>query len=306
MRSPFRHSPRATTHHTAEDSVPEQPMSDLVGSPTPSQTAPQSRHAHRFRIALVSLFAVGLVSLGAALWLSSGGRSGNSGGDWSAFNPSQSGLAGAQEIADFVAPLYRASPANQLAVVTAVNLNNPNNPLQVVVPASSSTSSSASSLLPLPANSTVVYNLCGQGSSDCSIGVGAPSSSRLLLLRREALEMALYSFKYLSGISTVVAILPPGHTVQGCTGICPKPQTTQQTKPVSLALAFDRKELQPWLNHPLRDTLPEDLPPTVSQMPNAPEAELVSVITAHGLFQERSEQGQDGSSVIVLSPMPPQ
>jgi hypothetical protein len=259
-------------------------------------------------VALVSLFAVGLVSLGAALWLSSGGRSGNSGGDWSAFNPSQRGLAGAQEIADFVAPLYRASAANQLAVVTAVNLNNPNNPLQVVVPASSSssTSSSANSLLPLPANSTVVYNLCGQGSSDCSIGVGAPSNSRLLLLRREALEMALYSFKYLSGINTVVAILPPGHTVQGCTGICPKPQTTQQTKQVSLALAFDRKELQPWLDHPLRATLPEDLPPTVSQMPNAPEAELVSVITAHGLFQERSEQGQDGSSVIVLSPMPPQ
>jgi hypothetical protein len=75
---------------------------------------------------------------------------------------------------------------------------------------------------------------------------------------------------------------------------------------VSLALAFDRKELQPWLDHPLRETLPEDIPPTVSQMPSAPEAELVSVITAHGLFQERTEQGQDGSSVIVLSPMPPQ
>ena len=41
-------------------------------------------------------------------------------------------------------------------------------------------------------------------------------------------------------------------------------------------------------------------------MQSAPEAELVSVITAHGLFQEKTEQGQDGSSVIVLSPMPPQ
>ena len=35
-------------------------------------------------------------------------------------------------------------------------------------------------------------------------------------------------------------------------------------------------------------------------------AELVSVITAHGLFQERTQQGQDGSSLVVLSPMPPQ
>ena len=308
MRNPLRR----TAHHTAEDSVTDPSLPDVVAPPAPNQESAPMRHAHRFRVGLVVLFVVGVASLGVALWLSSGGRTGGSNGDWSTFSPTQSGLAGAQEIADFVAPLYRATPASQLAVVTAVNLNNPNNPLQVVVPGSSSSgssgsgSSSANSLLPLPPDSTLVYNLCGQGSGDCSIGVGTASSNRLLLLRREALELALYSFKYLGGYNTVVAILPPGHTVQGCTGICPKPQSSTQTKPVSLALAFDRKELQPWLDHPLRETLPEDLPPTVSQMPGAPEAELVSVITAHGLFQERTEQGQDGSSVIVLSPMPPQ
>ena len=36
------------------------------------------------------------------------------------------------------------------------------------------------------------------------------------------------------------------------------------------------------------------------------EAELVSLITAHGIFQEHVEQGQDGSSVVVLTPLPPQ
>ena len=104
----------------------------------------------------------------------------------------------------------------------------------------------------------------------------------------------------------MVAILPPGHTVQGCTGICAKPQEKTVTKPLDIALAFDRAELGPWLAHPLRSTLPEDLPPTVSQMPNAPEAELVSIITAHGLFSEQTEQAQDGSTVIALSPLPPQ
>jgi len=259
---------------------------------------------------LIGLFAVGLASLGVALWLSSGGRT-SSTSDWSAWSPQDTGLAGAQEIADFVAPYYRATPSDQLAVVTAVNLNSPTNPLQVVIPAATSSSSASGSaatsqLVPLPANSTIVYNLCGEGSGDCSIGVGTPSSARLLLLRREALELALYSLKYLSGIDNVVAILPPGRTVQGCTGICPKLQTKPTVKPVDLALAFDRQELQPWLDHPLRATLPEDLPPTVDEIKNAPEAELVSVITAHGLFQERTEQAQDGSSVIVLSPMPPQ
>jgi hypothetical protein len=253
---------------------------------------------------VAGLLAFGFASLLAAVILSSGGGRGSGGGSsWSTWQPADGGLAGAQEIADFVSPYYRASPANQLAVVTAVNLNNGANPLQVAVPASGSASGG---LLPLPASSTIVYNLCGVGSHDCSIGVGAPSSSRLLLLRREGLELALYTFKYLPGIQSVVAILPPGHTVQGCTGICAKPQEKLTTKPVDIALAFGRSELEPWLAHPLRTTLPELIPPTVSQMSNAPEAELVSIITAHGLFSERSEQAQDGSTVLALSPMPPQ
>ena len=242
-------------------------------------------------------------ALGAALILSStGGRSTAGGGDWWTFSPSGGGLAGAQEIADYVAPYYRTSPSDQLTVVTAVNLSSPSNPLQVAVPASGK----SGGLVPLSPSSTIVYNMCGTNSSNCSIGVGQASAARLLLLRREALELALYTFKYLGGTDSVVAILPPGHTLQGCTGICPKPQTSTTTKPLNVALAFARSELQPWLSRPLRNTLPETLPPSVSQMQSAPEAELISIITAHGLFAEHTEQGQDGSTVIVLSPLPPQ
>jgi hypothetical protein len=252
---------------------------------------------------IAGLLALGAASLAAAVVLSSsGGRAGTGRSTWSAWRPADGGLAGAQEIADFVAPYYRATPADQLAVVTAVNLNSSSNPLQVAVPAVGG----SGGLVPLPASSTIVYNLCGVGSRDCSIGVGMPSSSRLLLLRREGLELALYTFKYLPGIQSVVAILPPGHTVQGCTGICAKPQEKLVTKPVDIALAFDRSEMAPWLAHPLRATLPELVPPSVSQMSNAPEAELVSIITAHGLFAEQTEQSQDGSTVMALSPLPPQ
>jgi hypothetical protein len=267
------------------------------------EQAPRVAGSGRFRWALIGLLALGVCALGAALALSStGGRNSSSGGDWSSFSPSDGGLSGAQEIADYVAPYYRATPSDQLAVVTAVNLNNPSNPLQVAVPASGN----SGGLVPLSSSSTIVYNLCGVGSTDCSIGVGQPSAARLLLLRREALELALYSFKYLNNINSVVTILPPGKTTQGCTGICPKPQTRTTTKPLDGALAFDRSELGPWLSRPLRSTLPETLPPTVSQMQSAPEAELISIITAHGLFAEKTEQGQDGSTVILLSPLPPQ
>jgi hypothetical protein len=252
---------------------------------------------------VAGLFALAAASLAAAVALSSASsRVTTTVGNWSAWTPADGGLAGAQEIADYVAPYYRATPADQLAVVTAVNLNNTSNPLQVAVPASGS---AGGGLVPLPASSTILYNLCGVGSKDCSIGVGK-ASQYLLLLRREALELALYTFKYLSGIQSVVAILPPGHTVQACTGICAKPQEKPVVKALDMAIAFDRSELAPWLSHPLRTTLPEGLPPTVSQMQSAPEAELVSVITAHGLFAEQTEQSQDGSTVITLSPLPPQ
>jgi hypothetical protein len=294
---------RSTPEHAAERPVAGGGHDLIAAREHERERTPRTAHFRRFRWAVAGLVALAVCALGAALILSSTGRrAGSGGGDWSAFSPSGGGLAGAQQIADYVAPYYRATPSGQLTVVSAVNLTNPNKPLQVAVPASGN----SGGLVPLPASSTIVYNMCGVGSSNCSIGTGQPSAARLLLLRREALELALYSFKYLGGINSVVAILPPGKTTQGCTGICPKPQTNTATKPLDVALAFARSELQPWLNRPLRSTLPETLPPTVSQMQNAPEAELVSIITAHGLFSERTEQGQDGSTVVVLSPLPPQ
>ena len=75
-------------------------------------------------------------------------------------------------------------------------------------------SSSAVSLL---SGNTIAYNLCGIGGKNCAIGIGTPSSARLLLLRREALELALYTFKYVHGVQNVVAILPPGRSAQTST-----------------------------------------------------------------------------------------
>jgi hypothetical protein len=296
--------PRIDRLAQAHEHVADPPVGghgrELLSSRERART-PRVRQLRRFRMATAVLFALAIASLVVAVVLSGVNTRGDDGGStWSAWSPPDGGLAGAQEIADYIAPYYRATPADQLAVVTVVNLNNPANPLQVVVPTSSG------SLLPLPAASTVVYNLCGVGGSNCSIGVGKPSSARLLLLKREALELALYTFRYISATQTVVAILPPGHTAVGCTGICAKPQAKPVIKPVNLALAFDRSELQSLLAQPLRTTLPEEIPPSVDQMSSAPEAPTVSVVTAHGLFSEKTQQGQDGSTVVALSPMTPQ
>jgi hypothetical protein len=67
-----------------------------------------------------------------------------------------------------------------------------------------------------------------------------------------------------------------------------------------------RPELTPLLRDPLNRVLPEQTPPSVTAMPHAPEAGLVDQVTARALFSEELQQAQDGSSLIVLNPLPPQ
>jgi hypothetical protein len=291
----------ASDEHFAEPPIP---AGVTIGAGRPAERRRARPHSRKFRAATVALLGIAVGALAAAIGIaaSSSPRVRQAGVAWSSWRPPDGGLQGAQEIADYLAPYYRATSSDQLAVVTVVNLNNTANPIQVVIPSSGSTGS----LIPLPASSTVVYDLCGEGSDNCAIGVGRPSPQRLLLLKREALELALYTFKYIGGTQTVVAVLPPGHTIVGCTGICAKPQAKPVVKPLNLAVAFDRQELSPYLAQPLRSTLPEELPPSVSQIATAPEATLVSVIAAHGLFSESTAHGQDGSTVMSMSPLPPQ
>src|SRR5690606_24285560 len=52
------------------------------------------------------------------------------------------------------------------------------------------------------------YVLCGLG-TNCSIASGEPSEERHALLRREAMELALYTFKYVDTIDSVTVFLPP-------------------------------------------------------------------------------------------------
>jgi hypothetical protein len=279
--------------------------------PLPSESFP---HAGKFRAALGLLIGLAIGALAVAAVILIGGNKSTRSIPWSDWQPSDSGTLGAREIADHIAPLYRISGTDQLAVVTVVNLGNAtaaqaaaqtgianqaSSGLQIAVRPDAS-----SSQLSLLTGKTIAYNLCGLGSSNCSIGVGQPSPDRLLLLRREALELALYSFRYLSGTENVVAILPPGHTVQTCT-LCAKPNQHSVTKPVNIALLFLHDELKPWLSQPLDQTLPEQFPPTVSEVRAAPEAGLVEQITARGMFSEQIEQAQDGSNLVVLTPLAP-
>ncbi len=287
---------------TAVDDAAETPLNGPVGvSRRRFAGREPSPHSRKFLVAMVALFALAAAAIAVSVAVLVSPRSSGSGPAWSAWSPPDSGVAGEREIANEVSPYYRASPSSQLVVVTARNISDTGTTTQLALRDPTSGTLSAIS------GTSAVYTMCGLGPS-CAISTGTPSQARLLLLRREALELALYTFKYISGVDNVVAILPPGRTqVTGqLTSKPPAPGQAASTTPIDLAVVFQRAGLQHFLTVPLRNTLPEQLPPTVSQMASAPEAELVSVITAQALFTQQLIQAQDGSNVLVLSPQPAQ
>jgi hypothetical protein len=91
---------------------------------------------------------------------------------------------------------------------------------------------------------TATYILCG-ATANCVIPEGSPSPARGTVLRREALELALYTLKYESPIDNVLVFFPPA----------------PGQKSLSATLFFHRDDLSSPLKHPLRATLPQAHPP---------------------------------------------
>jgi hypothetical protein len=243
----------------------------------PLAGGPPSVYTPRFRAltgGLVGLAIGALVAAAVALF-APGFQPGPA---WSPWKPSESGTAGANQIARHVAPSYRLPTGDQMVLVTA-------GPPRVgdLLPAKVAVvGGRAGAKTSVVSGKTILYQLCGLGER-CSIAKGAPSVERFLLLRREALELALYTFRYLNGVENVVALLPPAPGE--------KPEN---------ALFFRKQQLEPVLDRPLTVTLPAP-PPTVNSVEDAPEAGMVKQLTGHNLFVYSFEQGQDLSAYLVLN-----
>jgi hypothetical protein len=271
-----------------------------MSDPRTGDVTEHSPHSHKFLAALIALGGIAVAAIAVAVTLAFSGSTRTTTIPWSSWKPPDSGVAGERDIANAVSPLYRADPATQLVVVTARNINDTGSGTQIALRNPNNGSLGAI------AGTSAIYTLCGLG-PNCAISTGTPSAARLLLLRREALELALYTFKYIPGIDNVVAILPPGHTEQTAqlTKKPPAAGKVSTSSTLDIAVVFQRAGLSHFLGMPLSATLPEE-PPSVANMPSEPDAELVSVVTGQGLFSQQMVQTQDGTNVIVLNPLPPQ
>ena len=264
-------------------------------------------HAQKFRIALAVLcgVAVGAIAIAIAVAVHGSNRGVTAAAaHWSSWTPDTAGAQGESEIADHIAPYYRVNASQQFDVITPISVaqataagTTTGHGLTVVVNTSTSGKSPSLALL---SGTTIAYNICGLGPTNCQLA-GSPTTSRMLLMRREALELALYTFKYIGDSENVLVVLPPGRTVS-------KSGSSGSGAALTVSLLFARTELQPSLNVPVGKTL-QEFPPEASQLPlwsQSEEAGLVDQITAHGLFSSQIESQQEGGNLLVLNQLPPQ
>ena len=208
-----------------------------------------------------------------------GGGDGQTAG-WSAWKPSGA-KTGTAQIAEHVGGQYRLPDGRQLVLVEGGPMEVAGLPLTVALRQAPAQGGD----IKLFEDKGVLYRLCGLG-KDCAITAGKPSRKRHLLLRREALELALYSFRYLDGVQQVAVFLPPA--------LGAKP---------SQAVFLRKDQVREELSKPLDSTLTAAAP-TLDRVTHAPDALLVHQLTLPALFRfSVTQETGDDRTLLMLDPL---
>jgi hypothetical protein len=274
------------TAQAQEQSLPAQEQSAPAPAKQPETPTFKPLHRRRFLV-FYALLAVVLGAAAAGVALEAGGSVTGSTA-WSPWKPSGGGLGAAQSIAAHVAPLYRLPSGNQLVsvIASAPSVSNGNETIPVHYLGIRGKSQRQDQIFQVSSSNSVMYTLCGLGDA-CSIPTGTASVARGRLVRREALELALYTFKYVGGIQNVVAFLPPA------------PGATAKTPRFVVYLRKD--DLESELDQPLAQSLNPKTP-----LPNtirAHEVQLVDSTTETHIFSFGLAQAPTGDWILVLNPL---
>lgn len=244
----------------------------------PAQLEP-TRYAPRFQFLYGVLLALAITAIGAIVALET--RPGAVPGPaWSSWRPTDSSPTGAQQIGDFVGARYRLPNGHQLVTVSGGPPKVQKLDIGAVVVKASAPTASDSQL----SGSTLLFTLCGD-EVNCAISYGKPSIARGLLLQREALELALYSFRYIGSTDNVVVILPPrpGQKISTAT-----------------AVLLQRGDVASMLGRPLASTL-SPRTPTLRNLGSFPDLETVHVITGPRLYHYGFQEDQTLQVQLELS-----
>jgi hypothetical protein len=257
--------------------APLAPASPILVAPPP----------HKLRFALI-YGALGAILVAAVVGLVIfASRSIDPGPKWSAWKPSGGGLGASKQIADHVGQTYRLPGGAQLVDVIA-KAPSVSPASSVTIPihylAVRGTKGAGDQISPVTSSDSVMYSLCGLGAS-CAIATGKASVERGRLVRREILQLALYTFKYVGGVKNVIAFMPPQP------GASPK-----------YVVYLRKDDLAEQLKKPLVTTLAAKAP-----LPKAiptREVQAIDTVTASRVFSFSLSQAQQGDAILVLTPIP--
>jgi hypothetical protein len=292
---------------------PSEPLDEIAAVEERFDT-PQSRYRSRFGfitgalvgVALAAMVIIGLVVAGHKDTVSSGDIA------WSTWRPtSPNRLIQAAEIAQHVGREYRLNDGSQLVDVESGPLSINDVPLTPVV----RTAARGGDIVPIYGTG-VLYVLNGLGDNG-SIARETPSAKRLALVEREALELALYTFRYIKGVDHVVAMLPPApasatSSASGSAQSAVAPGNgkraatdaqdaasvaSSDVKPIPTML-FRPGDLRAQLIQPLAFTFPGQppRPATISDK----EAQSLTEFTQDNVFNASVVPSQTGQGFLVL------
>jgi hypothetical protein len=205
--------------------------------------------------------------------------------NWSAWEPETSRmLDGAQEIADHIGLQYKLEGGEQLVSVRSTPFELGGEEIGVAV-------RPLGGEIQFLEGDGLMFVLNGLGPNG-RVPTGTPSKERGRLLMREALELALYSFRYLEDVTMVAVLLPQSaeQSAVNAAGAAAAPQTN--------AIFYRPGDLLDELQVPLDRTLSPKTP-RPSTMSKA-EAARVDSLTLRNLFLASVQQLEADQNYLVL------
>ncbi|MDX6486969.1 MAG: hypothetical protein QOF43_2122 [Gaiellaceae bacterium] len=248
--------------------------------------APRGSRNHRRRFALIYGILGAVVLAGIAGVAVFAGRAINPAPTWSTWKPSGGGLGAAKQIAERISVGYHLPSGEQLVDVIAkepsVSPSNTSIPIHYIA-VRGSKGGGGDSISQISSSDSMMFSLCGLGAS-CAIEKGKPSVERGTLVRREILELALYTFKYVHGVKHVIAFMPP----------------TPGNQP-KYVIYLQKSDLESQLKQPLARTLAKKvpLPAAITRR----EQQAIDAVTEAKVYSFSLSQAQQGDAILVLAPL---
>jgi hypothetical protein len=259
-----------------------------ANAPAP-EPEPKRRRLYLPQFAVIYLILiVAFVGTGAGVIIATYGVSLKDTAPWSSWTPPGGGIAKTNAIAQRVGGAYRLTGGHQLLDVYSKKLTVPvasgtaSAEVPIALVAIRGPKGKVDTVNTVTDTDSRLYELCGSGAA-CAIGEGKASIARGQLVRREALELALYTFKYVHGVNHFLAFMPPPP------GSSP-----------SAVVYLDKADVSAMLARPLTKTLgaKTPLPTTIT----ASEGARIDQLMMPHLYKFTLQQTQLGQAVLVLAP----